>query len=139
MDIILENEMTLERLQNLFQSKQLPVEMVKRDDYLKIGFPNSVFVAVWIDQYIKYELRMRVVLCKRDKQKLVQEIEWLEFAAQNNQQLNFFGAFSPNNILGVTLEYRLPFTGGILDQTIWLAAERLVGGALLALSCIEDM
>lgn len=140
MNVISEDTMTLEQILSLCRSKQLSAQIVELlpaepalglgpDAYLKIDYPDNLSVITWIDTYARCQLRMRVVIIPRDERDRIEDSVLLDWAADLNQQIECLGTVSTRNLLGVTLEYRLPYQDGILEQTVLSAAEQLAQGA----------
>jgi hypothetical protein len=140
MNIITEVEMNLERLSSLFQSNNLPAEIIEvypavkewnlaQDAYLQVNYPESISLIIWLDQFANKLLRMRIVILPSNEMKKISKDDLLNLAADVNQQISCFGTLDVMNLLGVTLEYPLPYHEAILEHTVLVAAERLVRGA----------
>lgn len=67
---------------------------------------------------------------------LKDSLTWL--LGQVNQNALCFGTVDGNNALGVTLEYKLPFSYRILNETIYSAYEELLKGVKVWESFAED-
>jgi len=141
MNVISEADLSLELLQSLFFANELSGRIVEvlpvapelgisRDAYLEITYPDNTVLVLW--HRPDFILRMRIVLVGRRECGLLPHDELLEHESFLNQQASCFGTVSVENILGITIDYPLPYRHGVLDQTILSAAEELVAGADLA-------
>ncbi|KAB2310662.1 hypothetical protein F8A87_08220 [Betaproteobacteria bacterium SCN2] len=150
MNIINATEMSLERMHSIFQSKGCQTEIVEtlpadpdlglsRDAYLHVDFPQHLPVVVWLDSHADHQIRMRVIVADREHRDQMGETELMNFAADCNQQIQYFGSLSPRNSLGITLEYRLPYNQGILENTIFRAAEEMSFGGWYARKHISTL
>jgi len=143
MTVITADTLTLKRIQALFGEHDLPARIVEvapaapelgleQDAYLEVDYPNGQSVVIWPDTCVDHQLRMRVVVLTRQQIREIDEADLLDWTAERNQQNECYGTVCARNPLGVTVEYRLPYQSGVLDQTILSAAEGLAKGAALA-------
>jgi len=144
MEIIKQADVSLERISKIFESRSVLSKIIEvypavaemnidRDAYVDVRFQGGFSVIIWINQNAPDVLKMRLLLVEKNRIKeRGGRSEWVEISCDLNQNLDCFGAISPDGLLGVTIEYQLPIKGGILDETIFLAAERLNQGALVA-------
>jgi len=147
MKIIKESEVTLERIQELFNEKGISANVVevapaepawglRRDAYLEINSEDDKKVIIWTNNTGEPEpmLRMRSVLMGRKERSLIEPGKLNSWLATMNQNAHCLGFFDGENALGVTLEYKVPFKGGILAQTIFSAYEEFLKGVQLGKS-----
>lgn len=150
MKVILKNELSLEILQNIFHSEGYSAEITEylsaapnlnlhRDAILKVVFPGCPSVIVWDDIYANSQLRMRVVVISCEARDQFDKDELIRDADNINQQIEYFGTLSPNNLLGITLEYRLPYAPGVLEGTILQAATEMARGGSAAKKYLEEL
>ena len=144
MKIIKDSEVTLERVQELFYEKGIPANVVeiapaepawglRRDAYLEVNFEDDKKVIIWTNLTGKAEamLRMRSVLVDRKERSLIEPDKLNSWVTKINQNSNCLGTFDGGNAHGVTLEYKIPFNGGVLEQTIFSAYEDFLKGVHL--------
>ena len=140
MQVISEADVTLERLKHLFIEvadsarivdvyPAVPEMNLPEDAYLALKFAGDE-VVIWLDQRINSILRFRIVIAERDR--VPSDDERLEEEAFLNQQVSCFGTISTEGLLGITLEYPLPFKNGILDETILSVTHAILAGAASA-------
>ena len=144
MIIIKESEVTLESIQELFNEKGILANVVevapaepawglRRDAYLEVNSEDDKKVIIWTNSTGEPEamLRMRSVLVGRKERRLIEPDKLNSWIAKMNQNAHCLGSFDGKNALGVTLEYKIPFNGGILAQTIFSAYEEFLKGVQL--------
>lgn len=140
MQVISEADVTLERLKQLFIGvadsarivdvyPAVPETNLPEEAYLALKFAGDE-VVIWLDQRIKSILRFRIVIAGRDL--IPSDDERLEEGAFLNQQASCFGTIATENLLGITLEYPLPFKNGVLDETILSVTSAILVGAAKA-------
>lgn len=137
MEVIKSEEITVEWMQRLFQSKGYVGKItevsparngLRRDAFVEIDFPGGLPVLMWVPVSGAAEIFLRVILMsEREKQKLDKE-DLVEFAEVFNQNAQYFGAFSPISVVGMTLEYRLPCDPAVFDETLVRAVEQMADG-----------
>lgn len=148
MKFIINNEMCLERLQQLFQSEGYVAQIVEllpaapelgldRDAYLKVDFPECPSLIVWFDIYNDSHLRMRVIVASREERDQLHVEQLNRHALGANQNIEYFGVFNPGGLTGITLEYRLPCGGGILEGTVLQAAKEMFQGGANAREMLQ--
>lgn len=134
MGTIQDDEMGLERLMGIFANEPcsariaLNTARALNDGYLEVSYPGCPPVILWPDAQLEHQLRMRVLVAPRDVRDQLDALALLQAADDVNQQVLYFGTFSPSGLLGITLEYRLPYASGILANTITRAAELMAQG-----------
>ena len=142
MQIISEADVTLTRLRQLFLGvadsacivdvyPAAPNMNLPGDAYLALKFASDE-VVIWLDQQAKFLLRFRVIVVARDRACQISDDERLEEGAFLNQQASCFASIATENLLGIALEYPLPFKNGILDETILSVTRELLAGAAKA-------
>jgi hypothetical protein len=147
---ILNHEMSLERVQSLFQSHGHSADVIEvlpaapeldlpRDAYLRVNFADRLPVIVFVDIHADCQLRMRVIVASREERYQLDEDELIDWATDMNQQLECFGALSPRSLMGITIEYRLPYDQGILEGTILRAAEEMARGSVRARQYVQKL
>ncbi len=135
-------DITLERLLAVFVANGLSARIVEyapatahstRDAVLSVDYPEDGSVLVWPEEHeTGKQLSMRSIVFDRKQRDELPEDVLLDAAAYLNQNASCFGALSVQGVVGVTVEYLLPFQNGILEETVLLAAERIASGASLA-------
>jgi hypothetical protein len=140
--IITESEMSLERLEGLFASRGLKAEVKGQGsvfgELLEVTYPSGVIVIIWLQNPLdSRQLRFRTILIPAKARDRLDEELLNDQLADRNQQIEAYGALSTTNALGVTIEYRLPFKGGLLDETILSAAEGIATAAPPVLGYFE--
>lgn len=140
MQVISESDVTLTRLMQLFIGvadsarivdvyPAVPEMNLPEDAYLAVKFASDE-VVIWLDQSAKSTLRFRLIIAERDR--APSNDEQLEEGAFLNLQASCFGTIATESLLGITLEYPLPFNNGILDETILSVTSAILAGAAKA-------
>lgn len=130
MKTILKSEMRLDRLQQLFHSEGCEAQLLgnslaPQDSYLRVDFPEPPPLIVWFDDL---HLRMRVLVASNEERDQL-DFELLnEDALGVNQNIEYFGTLNPGGLTGITIDYRLPCSQGILEVTVMQAAKEMVQG-----------
>jgi len=112
-----------------------PALGLDEDAYVKVFYPEGQAVIFWILPNESL-LKMRTVLLGRTELDLLSKqaqqfgikINWDEKLAFENQNAGGFGTLNVN-LVGLTLDYALPYSEGVLDETVLLSGENLVRGA----------
>jgi len=146
--IITAKEMTLERLRLAFEAagvsaaviEYLPAtQALERDVCLRASYVNGREVTIWPDMHEPIALlRLRSVALNREESSGYEHDELLDLAADANQLLDYFGALNVRSLLGVTVEYVIPWQHELLEETVVLAAERMAEGAGRARDDVAD-
>ena len=150
MPIILENEMSLEGLKQLLVEFGYSVRIVEvlpatseleRDAHLQISLPDDVSIVLFKCMHSDLLLKFRVIL--KDINQLGElsenyEREILDGAASLNQNNDCFGTLSTTNILGITIEYSLPYKDCLQEETILNVIDKLREGVVVANKYLED-
>lgn len=142
MQIISEADVTLTRLKQLFLGvadsacivdvyPAVPEMNLSEDAYLALKFAGDE-VVIWLDQSAKSILRFRLIIAAHDPANQTPNEVRLEEGAHLNQQASCFATIATENLLGITLEYPLPFKNGILDETILSVTREILAGAAKA-------
>ncbi|MBL7003630.1 MAG: hypothetical protein ISR69_06360 [Gammaproteobacteria bacterium] len=134
MTIIKESEVTLERIQKLFHKKNISTNVIvnvpaesacglRCDAYLELKSENNNKIIIWINSTGDPEkiLRMRSILLGQKESKLIDPGKLNTWITKINQKGDYLGTIDGESALGVTLEYKTPFNGGILEQAIFSA------------------
>ena len=136
MSIVLEPNFTLESLGDFFKNKGIDSNVIEvapaapewelaRDAYLEIIFDEDKRIIIWKDNLNNFILRLRGIIFT-PKEKTAIKPEVISKVTKNHgQQAEFFGSIDTINLSGITLEYKLPFQHGILDETIYSAYEEI--------------
>jgi hypothetical protein len=149
MNIITENQMKLERLEQLFQENGLAAEIVEnypaepllnlgRDIELKVSLPDNQVLSIWQDTHAGAQLHFRLFVARYEECRALPDDELFEWIVNGNQNSGFFGMAAIIPQMGITLEYRLPYESGILDQTILNATAQLAKGGARARKWLHD-
>ena len=155
MKVISTGDLNNSALVDIFKDNQLRAEIIvvnpaepalglEEDSYVRVSYPDNKEVIFWMRPK-ECLLRMRTVLLDRkeldllEKQaKLVKvDLDWEEKMAFINQNAGAFGSLN-SNLLGLVVDYALPYRTGVLDETILLAGENLLRGAEVAWCYIES-
>lgn len=127
MPLIVGNELNLNVIKEIFETSNLTAELNDEDGFVEVKYPEELKLILWIKEPV---IRMRMLLLPRKERDLFQRAGLLlELASKLNQQGGCNGTVDVENLLGITLEYRLPYKGGILSETILQVGEMLVEGA----------
>ncbi|GJH02779.1 hypothetical protein [Paraburkholderia terrae] len=160
MSVILEAEMAIEALLNEFQAANLPSELVEElpavpewnlpaDAHVDIHFKadetdavvqeTDEVVIVWVSHKNRM-VRMRAVVFRPEEIKGLglTERDWAEKAKSRNQ-IAHFGTLCLVNPLGVTVEYSLPYHGGVFGEGLIFAAKALAENASSVRSLCTSM
>lgn len=151
MKIINELDLSLESMLEVFEEKDISANVVevspadeslglRRDAFLELT-SDSRKVIIWTNCNGDPDptLRMRVVLLNQKHRKNIGQDKLTSLIGNMNQNAQCFGTVDGENGLGVTLEYKLPFKQGILDETIYSAYEELLKGAQVWECFAEDL
>lgn len=142
MSTILVEDMTLERLRAVFIASNVPARIVEyfpatadspRDAVLSVEYPDNRDVLIWPEnQQGGSNLRLRAIVFNRHQRDEMPQDVLQEVEAELNQNAECFGALSAFGLHGVTIDYLIPFEGGVLEEAVRLAAERIAIGISLA-------
>ena len=132
MQIITAGEMTEKRLRQMFSTAGVSASLQENrgwGEIVRLDYENAQ-VIVWVEQAQREscQLRFRSIVIP-EKELGTLDAEALEEAIDFNQQVSAYGAVSTTNALGITIEYRLPFKNGVLDETV-LAVARGIADAV---------
>jgi len=101
------------------------------------GDEKTINVIVWPTARANELLHFRVILLPKENmnrgiQEQFSEKDWkdvIHICTHQDQNFDFYGSITLKNLLGVTLEYMLDTTGGILKHNIVNTAKRVANGA----------
>jgi hypothetical protein len=140
MQIINEGEMSERRLHQMFSAAGVSAGLEENRGWgetVRVQYEDAQ-VIVWVQQAQRESCQLRfrsIVIPKKELGPL--DTEALEDVWDFNQQLEAYGAVSTTSALGITIEYRLPFKNGVLDETVLAVARGIADAAPWVKECFR--
>lgn len=136
MNVILSQNLTLERLERLFRARKLvalitelepavPEQALPRLAHLTVYYDEGPKVLIWLDTQIPSLLRLRSVILSRRQRRDEDDPPAEPWTLERHQQQELFGLDPSGTVRQIVIDDRLPYQGAVIDEVVISAARFL--------------